>query len=362
MPIPGRFQRAIFGQDEIIRSLAAAGSATGFAMGPLNSGACFRFTAPDTRDIASVWINWSVITAPGTLDLRIETIDATTGKPTGSLYDANAVVTGFTPAAGWQQITFGTLPTTGLVAGNEYGVVLLTTVAGTTHSLRASITVGAYPTILLTAADGTTRSNFAEVVSGCPICIMVFEDFSEESMAMSPYATIANNNIFGNNATSLKIVVPTGTKILAAGIEIGCLTRIGTPAGDLRARIFDSNDVLVTGSMFIADKDSLTGVNTRRCRLHFAAVVQLVAGTYRIVVDSSASANSSNCWRINSGVARVASNVPSGFNESTTADLTATPIVWTDTPTNLPSLALILDNLTGGGVVKLAGDGGGLAA
>src|SRR5262249_33821229 len=158
MAASGRFNRFTWGFDEILREwgVSIAPGATTFAMANLNTGYCARFMANDARDVASVWINWSTVSSPGTVQVRIETIDATTGKPSASLYDATATVN-ITPSAGWQQATFASLPTTGLTAGTEYALVLLTTVAGTTQTLRAYLTAsgsGSFPAAALTAADG----------------------------------------------------------------------------------------------------------------------------------------------------------------------------------------------------------------
>lgn len=348
MPVPGRFHRSIFGSDDYVHAISANAGPVGYAMAALNAGWCARFTAPDARDVLSVYINWQTVTAAGTVELRIETVDAATGKPTGTLYDANASKS-FTPASNWQQVTFDTPPTAGLTAGTEYAVVLLTTSAGTAHTLRSHNTQGSYPTVVLTAADGTTRSNFAEVANSVPVLTLVFEDSLEESLNCSPYATTSIVTLFGTNAGGMKFTVPPGTTLAVAGIEVGNQVRTGTPAGDLRFRVLDSSDSAVAGTTVTLDKDSLASVNGRRVRFHFPAVVSLAAGTYRIVLDSASSANSSNCWSFRSAVVRVAANAPSGFLLTSTTDVTAGPIVWVDTATDVPPLGLVLDDVTGSG-------------
>jgi hypothetical protein len=350
MAAPGRFNRTVWGTDELLRTWQIAGSATGTAMATLNTGFCARFTALDTRDVASVYVNWSTVSSPGTVQVRIETIDATTGKPSGSLYDASASVN-ITPTAGWQIATFAVLPTAGLVAGTEYAVVLLTTVAGTTQSLRIYVTAnssGMYPSVALTAADGTTRANFAEVVATIPVMTLVMEDAVEEVFTFSPYATANSQNLFGTAAAGQKVVVPANATFSVAGIEISGVTRVGTPAGDLRFRVFSGNSA-VSGTSVTVDKDSLTGASTRHARVLFPAPVSLAAGTYRVVLDSGSSANSSNCWRLVCPQARVSGNVPSGFTLTSTTDVTAGTITWTDDATSQAPVGLLLDDLTASG-------------
>lgn len=352
-----------FGADVVVRGMANAGGVSSFDMSALNKGWCARFTAPDTRDVASVYVNWSAVTAGGTVQVRIETIDATTGKPTGTLYDASASLS-FTPVAGWQILTFASLPTTGLTAGTEYGVVLLTTTGGTNHALRShtagATPGGAYPTDTLTATDGTTRSNFAESGGAVPVCTLVMEDSVEEILAMHPFATLTNYNLATTAAAGMKFVVPTGLTFSVLGVDVGSLAKVGTPAGDLRGRILNSSDAAVSGTTITVDKDSLiTGVQGRRLFLPFVAPVSLSAGTYRLVFDSSGSANTSNCWRVFGAVARAAGNVPSSFIATNTSDVTAGTISWTDTATEQFVGAVIINdipNVSAAGVIVVEDD------
>lgn len=334
-----------------------------YAMAALNTGWCARFTAPDTKDVKSIRLNWITVSAPGTVVLRVETIDATSGKPSGTLYDANATYS-ITPAAGVQTYSFVTLPTAGMVAGAEYAIVLLTTVAGTTHNLGSGVNPVAqarYPTLVLTAADGTTRTNFAEVANYIPVASIVWEDDSEDPLALYPYYSFSNNNIYGNIGVSQKLVTTISHKL--AGISLDYLGRTGTPAGDLRVRIFDSADATVAGTTVTVDKESLTNISGRNLFLHFPAIVTLPAGTYRVVVDSAASANSSNCWNLRGVKFLTSAAVPNNYRVSTTPDLTTGPIVWTDSSTDNAPVGLFLDSFSaaaGGGLLTHPGMNGGI--
>ena len=351
MAVPGAYFRSHLGADATLMGMANAGGNTGRDMNTTNIGWCARFTAIDTRDVKSVYVNWATVSTPGTITLTIETIDATTGKPTGSLYDAAATKT-FTPSAGWQLVTFDVLPTTGLTAGTEYAVVLICATTGTTQNLR-SHTAGAtpggvYPSCVLLAADGTTRSNFAETGAGVPVCTLIMDDDVEEVLTFHQHATLTSYNLSGTIAAGQKFVVPTGVSLSVAGVY-AIVQKVGTPAGDLRARIFNSSDAAVSGTTVTADKDSLlTSLSNRIFQPRFATPVTLAAGTYRIVLDSGSSANSSNCWRVYGGVARAAGNVPSSCIVSSTADVTAGTISWTDTSTEQFVGGLVIDSLPAG--------------
>jgi len=131
------------------------------------------------------------------------------------------------------------------------------------------------------------------------------------------------------------------------GVDITGISKTGTPAGDLRIRIFDNTDIVVTGTTVTIDKDNLlTGASARGARVRFAAPVSLASGTYRLVADC-ASCNSSNYWRIASGDAMDATVVPSGWVGSTTTDVTAgPPITWTDSTTKLIPMRAMITGIT----------------
>lgn len=344
MPVRGPFSGSRLGGGWQAFNIAVNNGVATVAMASLNAGWCARFMAHDTRDITSLVFSFSAVTAAGVITLRIETIDTTTGKPSGTLYDASASKT-FTPVVGFQTVTFASLPTAGLVAGTEYAIVLLTTTGGTTMTLRSHIAAAygsAVPTQVLTAADGTTRSNFAAVANGIPHATIIFEDGVEEAGDMLPFATLDAYNIFSTAGAGAKLIVPAGVTLLVDAIEFVCVIT-GTPAGDLRVRIFDSTDTLVTGASQSAGRNSLSG--TRRAVVAFDSTVSLAPGVYRIVFDSASSANSSNCYTLRTGISNSVLSVSAACIATNTADVTASPIVWTDTAIEAPAIGLVLNSL-----------------
>lgn len=353
MAIPGVLHGTYIGPSPDLNSIAT-GSGSTYAMAALNTGFCARFTATQNKDIATVRVNWATVTAAGEVTVRIETIDATTGKPSGTLYDANASLA-FTPVAGWQDLTFASVPTTNLTVGAEYAVVLLTTTGGTAHTLRSHTTVAVrYPTITLTAADGTTRSNFAEVTGTTAIMSFVLDDTTEDPMGLLPYAvavsTSTGTQVYTTNAVALKVVAD--ATLVVSGVEFTAV-RIGTPAGDLRVRILDTGGTAVSNSTVTMDKDSLlTGLNSsfRKCIAHFGGLASLAAGTYYVTFDSASSANVSNCWGIAGTVPANTTVVPNNFIQTVTTDITAgPPATWTDSATGVqPAIRLMIDSITAG--------------
>jgi hypothetical protein len=341
-----------FGPDLTVASFTTTGVAARDQKA-LNAGVAFRFTATQAKKIYSVKINCSAITlGSGVINVRVETIDATTGKPSGTLYDANATITTptFTWVTGWNTITFASAPTTNLTVGSEYAIVILTSTAATAFSLRADMPVGGqsrYPNILLTSTDlGTT---WAEVASTIPIASLLLEDGTEDPMWLLPYAVVTTNNLINDDATALRFTVPTGVSLVVEGVS-WFMIKVGTPpaGSDIRIRIFDSADSTVANSTRTVDLDSLsTGSTGRRCVAIFSAMVTLAAGTYRVVFDCASSTSSANCWNLKSAIPAASTYGPSGFQTST-APAIASP-VWTDTNEQLPVWLLISDVVGAGG-------------
>lgn len=323
----------------------APGNPTSFALTSVNNCAALRFIAKDTRDVKSVYLRFGTVTAAGSVEVRIETIDTSSGKPTGTLYDANATKT-ITPVANsWVQATFATLPTTGLTAGTEYAVVAICTVAGTSHQLTAYMSANLSPAILLTAADGSTRSNLS-VTAYNGIFSLVMEDDDEWAPSIA-YYSITGRSAYGTNAVGAKFVVPTGCSWNVVAVGTWQMIKSGTPAGDARFRIWDGNNSVVSGSDVTVGKNDIAATNTLRAQ--YPTAVSLGAGTYRLMLESASSANSSNCWAIRSLAARASGLIPSGAIYTGTSDITASPPTWTDTATEATPLFVEIDGMSSSG-------------
>lgn len=325
---------------------------TTFAMATSDAGWCARFMARNTKDVKSVHVNFSSVSSPGTMEARIETVDATSGKPTGTLYDANATKS-FTPSAGWNTVTFTTLPTTGLTAGTEYALVLVKSDTGTTCTLNARFisAEGAHPCDVLTTASASTRSTFAETAGSIPVFYLTLEDDAVDQAggvcgtALSTFGIYGADRVVGTKIVLSHEVTVSGIMGLNANVS-----RTGTPAGDLRVRILNSSNSAVSGTTVTIDKDSLTGVNNKSLYVPLNNVV-LAAGTYRIALDSSGSADSSNCFNLRNVTLPTASLQESSVihTESTNASGAFT---WTDSQDKGTGLGLMINSIGSSGSAR----------
>jgi hypothetical protein len=340
----------------------AASGVTTFAMAALNTGFCVRHQARDTLDYKAITIYWNSVSSPGVVTLRIETIDPATGKPSLTLYDAAATKT-FTPVAGLQTITFDTLPTAGRTVGASYAILLLTTTGGTIQTLRAYhgtniMQQGAE--LALTAADGTTRTNFADVAQSWPMMSMTYEDNSIEARPFSPGVALTGA-VTGNAAFGGHVYLPAGFRICGAEFP---MMASAAPNSNLKISLLDCSKepcaIGATGYVVASctlDKDSLTTYNypsspRGMIALFDAEYTVAASGLFRIIVEKSDHAGtvtistySISYW--------TADHAPQYWLKCGTSDITASPITWTDTTTDLACVGLLVSNFeapaSGGG-------------
>jgi hypothetical protein len=321
----GKLGRSVLGPFQDILALNTGVST--FAMAGLNSGYAARFMARDTRDVYTVYCNFSAVTAAGVISVRIETIDAATGKPSGTLYDANAVKA-LTPVAGYNTVTFTTPPSTGLVAGTEYAIVLITTTGGTTMTLRshvASASVMSLPSAVLTSSDaGATWAETANArASGFSLG---FSDSVEENPWFFGLSGTAIQ-VYGTRAAGFRLELDGSVSL--AGIVVVLPSTTGSPS-NLRCKILDSGGSAVTNTTVVADKDSLSALSSvRSVLLLFPSTVTLAAGTYSVIIDQTDhTTTSSNRYNIQVMTFRAAALVPSGFYLRGTTNVDAGTISW----------------------------------
>lgn len=324
---------------------------TTYAMATLDAGWSARFQARTTADILGVKLFWSTISgSDGRVNVRIETDDGL-GEPSGTLYDANATITpGASPSAGWNTYTFAVAPTTGLTVGSIYHAVVVTSTAMTgTMTLGSSVgpQSGGQIATVLTGASVTTRTNFAVVASTSPLCVLDLEGGSSVSTEVDfhPFSSNSTNDVvYGTNNVAALNIVTEGT-LTVAGYWFDYIRVAGSPAGDLTLALYDTSNNLITDSSVTVDKDLI--VSGRGLRVQLPATISLSAATYRIVLTSSGSANSSNCFGL-----RVANAQAAGVVQNCTYDVStdwATTKTWTNTNTAVVPGGLLISGITGGG-------------
>lgn len=349
----GNAHGALLGYDFWAVNLLASTTPTAAAnnLETAAAGWAVRFTARDARDIKSVYVRWAATTAiTGTVTARIEIVDPTTGKPSGTPYDANATKT-FTPdgsgTGGWQNVAFATLPTTGLTPNTEYCLVLLNATSGTgTATLSSHYAAGVLPTVVLQSATAGTRSSFAETAGSMPITTLVMEDDEEVRWAGSPFVVATTRQAFAANAIGAKFVVPSGVVYNVDRFFIPVMLRVGTPADDLKFAIYDASGTLVAGSSRTVSKNSLAALSGNNFSAAYDTPLALPAGTYRAVIwQAFLGGTSSNYYGFRSGTPRSASLLSTSGTYTSSANISAGTPTFTDAA-EISNLKLMLDSVS----------------
>lgn len=181
---------------------------------------------------------------------------------------------------------------------------------------------------------------------------MVFDGNAEETVGFAGFLGGSAFSVYGTRAFGAKVIVPTGVTLsVVGGVAEGPL-RNGTP-DDLRFRILNSSDVVVSGASVTLKQAGLTLASGRRVVGRFPSPVSLSAGTYRAIWDQAGNTSTSgNNWTFYSASHRSTALAPSYFTLTTTTDVTAGTPTWVDTPADVPTIGLQLNNLSGSGGVS----------
>lgn len=315
----------------------------------LDAGVAFRFTALSTKDVKSVRIYWVNAATPKAVLLTVETIGTATGKPTGTLYDANASFSIATPTVGVQTYTFATPPTTGLTVGVEYAIVLANTGGAGSQSIGLYINETGYgqaPTAVMSGTNITTRSNLTVISNGTPPCSIIWDDDTEDAVGFMPFYSYTTNAVYGARGVGMLFTTPIAFNV--AGFYMEGVNIVGTPAGALRFRLFDASNNTISGTTVSVNPAS---ASSRAFVVQLPAVISLPAGTYRLVVDS-ADSTITNGWSIRSIKFMHANAVPNNFRLTSCLDIGAPS--WTPSTTDNMVAGLLLDDIptaAGGGLL-----------
>ncbi len=313
-----------------------------------HAGVAFRFTAKSTDDVKSVALRFGTVTAVTGVTVEIWTIDTATGKPS-SIYDAKATATATPTANATNVFSYAAdPPTTGLVVGDEYAIVIInhTTGGATACILQSHVTpyagalIGSLPVTVLSTTDA--GSAWTEVASTLPVCSVVFEGDAVHNVGFCPVYTITANKVYDTHYAGGKFVLDTTVSAIGIYAAVG---KTGTPTANLTMRLYKDNNTVVTGAVREVNLHSLeTQITTgiRVIRVLFPAAVSLTAGTYRISIDGAAANDANHCWQVYHGELLDASSLGSDFRIVTSTDSGA---AWTDTTAKPFMGGILIDDI-----------------
>jgi hypothetical protein len=309
----------------------------------------YVFMMPSTETINRLWFRVHSVTTGCTALARIETLDAATGLPTGTLANANAsvsIVIG--NSAGDYEATFpGTFA---LTKGTDY-VLIVAQSSGTPSAVHigqfSDDNSGAgLPYVIDFDATATSRTNVALLMG----------------LGKSDGGAVSLRHLWPINATGTETYQATSTPdtignriVLAAPMRCcgawcwidadstGTIKLFGTDGATVLASAAIETNVPPSVSAFLA-------------YYHFSTSVELAAGTYWLAAEATGGANIGLAY-CDFPTAGWRDGSPMGGGSMTYATCTQTPTStasWTVTDTRQAFIGLLFDGISDG-----AGGGGG---
>lgn len=329
-------------------SSIVAGTPQTYSLAATNNCWAARFQATDTKDVYKVYLYFSTVTSPGTVQVTVEpdsNPSSPTGVPSGTPYDTHASIS-FTPVQGWNVLTFATPPSTGRIVGNLYYAVAIATAGGTAQTIRSHYGVSVYPAVALNALDGSTRSNLGEVTGSMPVMALGLSDGSVTGAGGTPFISNTTITAYGTRGIGAKFSVPSGCTWNVAGIELDYVTKAGTPNG-LKCSIYSGTSSTPTVTITVPTI-AVFNVSTRSIRVPLP-VTSLTAGTYRIILEDPLHTTSlGNSYGTLTANAADNSVVPANLTLAGSSNIvgTAGVVTWDlDDATQILPMSLILDDL-----------------
>jgi len=294
-------------------------------------------TVPENGSITHVGIRVHAVTTPQTLRVSLQTFDAATGDPTGTLYGGSTAGTQAAPAALTSyRVALGTPATA--VKGNRVAVVVEfdATVGNVTLASVTQLTIFSYPYLDLFTGSWTKAA-------GWP-CVYLDYGGTVYDCGTAPYSGITQTTINSGSTPdeyAAKIVVPFPCRVVG-------FKSLGTPAttsADCDYVLYDSGSTAIASRSFSAKCVPVVS-GTRVVSDFFDAPVNLAAGaTVRLGIRPSTAGNV-NVTYFDMPTATAMDAIPmgQGASFSSRADLGA----WTDIATRRLAAALLIDQLDDG--------------
>lgn len=319
----------------------------------------FVFIAKEAMTISHIGFKTGAVAGSPTIDVRVETVDATTGIPTGTLWAANTNIV------------------TGALSATTFALHALTA--------SASVNEGDAVAILLQFATGTSaviqRTNSIEEAWSKPYSVTNVTGSAVKSVIVNtkimaigsgattfynvpgchPIPTISANafsNSVAGDARGLRFKVP--FKCRAAGIISSHAVH-----GDFTAGLYDDSGTELSSSATTQDSD-VSSETTGRKLVYLDNKVTLSPDTWYRAILTPTEATTISMYTADLPSADYRSATPYGVNAHYTTFTTAGG--WVDTATSQqPFLQLLLDQLddgagAAGGLIRHPGMSGGINA
>lgn len=318
---------------------------TQFVLDAAGEKLAFVLQAPKTGSIRKVGFRvGNVVTSATDTDVRIESVDATTGHPSGSLLatDTNVTVSS-------ASITTDTWITTGALTADaavtKGGVIAVVIAPSGTPNFRLTAASN-MPVMGFAYCDHYTTSYTKSSGSVRPVVAL---EYSDGSYAYTP-GTIPASSMTTSTIRTGSTPDEIALKFkVAAPVRVGGFVLASTTTQDLDVILYDSDG---TTSLATYSIDDDVSINTVMGTYLFASSVQLTADTFYYLAMKPSVDTNQNVYYFDVASAAILDSMTGGQNwhyaERTNAG------GWSATTTRRPWFGLIIDGVDDG-----AGSGGG---
>lgn len=302
----------------------------------------FIFQAPKTGNIHKLHIGISAFVSAMTLDLRLETVDPSTGHPTGTLWGTNTNNTVAVSAIGGQSVTL--TADAAVTKGDIIALVVAATTSGSVSVMLATgISVQGFP-----YASSKPLTSYTKTSSARGYGVVEYDDGSVlESNGLLPFVSAAYTSFTSASnpkTRGLRFKVPFPCKISGFYVQ-------GTVTGGsaVTFRLYDSDGVTVLKTVTYDTDMNRNSAGAGITFFEFSSNVTLLANTYYRI---SISPDSNGYSLYENGVITAAHLDGFGFGQNghlTTCNTTpSSESDWTQTLTTVPTIGIIIRGLDNG--------------
>lgn len=312
-------------------------SPTNQAIDAADEKCAFLFIAPKTGNIRKVHYRVTLYTSTATLDVRLETVNATTGYPSGTLWGTNTNVADAPTATGWRVCT---LTADAAVTKGQEIYIVVSQPSSSPGNLRLGYYLGNAKTYPRAAQFGGGSWGTLVANEGGAAAIEYDDGSFAETEGLLPWKE-NNTTTFNNNSTpnhvGLRFSLPVAAKLSGFAIYMNI------PNGkSATVKLYDSNGATVLKSVVLDGDVALAaqGVWTRE----FDAEVGITPNTfYRLVVAPNETTTAAIVYRNEVHTAAMMGAYGLGQNgHLTTATNPAAEGDWTQTLAESPMFSLTL--------------------
>lgn len=337
----------VYGLTIPVPSYSSAPVYASYTLDATGEKAAFVLAAPKTGSIRKLSFRTNTVTTPTDTDLRLESVSATTGNPSGTLFGTNTNVTVASASITANSWITGTLTADASVTKGELVAIVIAPSGSPNYTVAIASVINLaerlpYPALYTTSWAKNSAS------AGC---VCAFE-YSDGSYAFTPwvfpYSAFTTHSSISTSSTPDEIALKFK---MAAPVRVCGAWLLADLDGNADIVLYDSDGSTALQTVSL-DKDQRAVTSAGMLYITFPASQSLSANTYYRLAYKPSTVTGGAVYSGDVASAAIFDQMEGGqnFHYSQRTDAGA----WSDTTTRRPFMGLILDGIDDG-----AGSGGG---